>query len=232
MQVIKTDSNRVFVVADDAGKELAKIYINQNGPFDIAYTPKDDNWLAHGDDPSYWQADPELKAFCEAQAQELGKQDFGDQNELEKLLFESKAIAVNYDLGLNLTFKNGLSFDYVIGQNAPAEIYRLLPAADKKIVNKLFKELISNRLKFHEDEIVELSASGALIPTATNKKLFNAALLKADITKEDLAKKVGISTPNLYHKLNGVVAFNQRDLRLIKVLLQLNDKDFCDIFFR
>ena len=232
MQVIKTDSNRVFVVADDAGKELAKIYINQNGPYDIAYTPKDDNWLLQGDNPAYWQVDPELKAFCEAQAQKLSELDFGDQNELEKLVSESKAITVHYDLGLNLTFKNGLAFDYVIGQKTPIEIYELLPAVDKKTVNKLFKELVSNCLKFHEDEIAELSASGVLVSAATNRKLFNAALLKADITKDELAKKIGISTPNLYHKLNGVVAFNQRDLRLIKVLLQLNDKDFCDIFFR
>lgn len=230
MQIIKTDSNRVFVVADDASKELAKIYINQNGPYDIAYTPKDDNWLLQGN-PSYWQIDPELKAFCETQAQKLSDQDFGDQNELEKLVSESKAIAVNYDLGLNLTFKNGLSFDYVIGQKAPAEIYELLPAVDKKTINKLFKELVSNCLEFHEDEISELSASGVLVPTVTNRKLFNVALLKADITKDELAKKIGISTPNLYHKLNGAVAFNQRDLRLIKVLLRLNDKDFCAIFF-
>ena len=232
MQVIKSDSNRVFVVVDDAGKELAKIYINQNGPYDIAYTPKDDNWLLQGDNPSYWQVDPELKAFCEAQAQKLSEQDFGDQNEIERLLGESQVITINFDLGLRLSFKSGLSLDYVVGQKTPEEIYGLLPGSDRKTINKLFKELVSKRLKFHEDEISEFFDNGILVSIGTNRKLFNAALLKADITKEDLAKKIAISTPNLYHKLNGTVSFNQRDLKLIKTFLQLNDKDFCDIFFR
>ena len=58
-----------------------------------------------------------------------------------------------------------------------------------------------------------------------------AAVVRAGMSMEMFAKKLGISKKSLYSRLNGNVEFELDELRRAKKTLALSNEAFMDIFF-
>ena len=64
-----------------------------------------------------------------------------------------------------------------------------------------------------------------------NKYLLDERLNIIGLSKDDLAKKLGINVKSLYRRLAGAQDFTQTELQKIKDVLNLNTDDFMKIFF-
>ena len=64
-----------------------------------------------------------------------------------------------------------------------------------------------------------------------NPTEFKVAQIRADISKEDMAKKLGINIATLYRKINGESEFTLSELKLLKEILELSKEDVDRIFF-
>lgn len=57
------------------------------------------------------------------------------------------------------------------------------------------------------------------------------SITRANITKREIAKRLGISETALYHKLNNTVEFKASEIVKMKEMLHLTDKQRDKIFF-
>ena len=64
-----------------------------------------------------------------------------------------------------------------------------------------------------------------------NGLLLEIAITRAQISKRDLAKKLGISEQGLYNKLNGISEFKASEIRALTDELSLSAQERDDIFF-
>ena len=60
---------------------------------------------------------------------------------------------------------------------------------------------------------------------------FKVAQIRADISKEDMAKNLGINLATLYRKINGESDFTLSELKQLKKMLGLSKEDVDRIFF-
>lgn len=66
----------------------------------------------------------------------------------------------------------------------------------------------------------------------TNNKLLKIKMLEADVeTFEKLAEKMGMSSQNIYYKVNGKINWSVKDINTMKEILNLNANDIFNIFF-
>ena len=65
----------------------------------------------------------------------------------------------------------------------------------------------------------------------TNIKEFEIALLKAGVTKADIARLLGVTLQTVYNKINNVVDFKGREICAISDYLKLSNKERERIFF-
>lgn len=65
----------------------------------------------------------------------------------------------------------------------------------------------------------------------TNSLMFEMAILKAQITKSDIADALGISRVSLTRKINNVTEFKASEISLLKNILKLSDQERDKIFF-
>lgn len=64
-----------------------------------------------------------------------------------------------------------------------------------------------------------------------NGLLLEIAITRSQISKRDLAKKLGISEQGLYNKLKGVSEFRASEIRALTDELSLSAQEREDIFF-
>ena len=64
-----------------------------------------------------------------------------------------------------------------------------------------------------------------------NGLLLEIAITRSQISKRDLAKKLGISEQGLYNKLKGVSEFRASEIRVLTDELSLSAQEREDIFF-
>lgn len=64
-----------------------------------------------------------------------------------------------------------------------------------------------------------------------NGLLLEIAITRSQISKRDLAKKLGISEQGLYNKLKGVSEFRASEIRTLTDVLSLSAQEREDIFF-
>lgn len=64
-----------------------------------------------------------------------------------------------------------------------------------------------------------------------NGLLLEIAITRSQISKRDLAKKLGISEQGLYNKLKGVSEFRASEIRTLTDELSLSAQEREDIFF-
>ena len=64
-----------------------------------------------------------------------------------------------------------------------------------------------------------------------NGLLLEMVITRSQISKRDLAKKLGISEQGLYNKLNGISEFNASEIRTLTDELSLSAQEREDIFF-
>ena len=64
-----------------------------------------------------------------------------------------------------------------------------------------------------------------------NGLLLEIAITRSQISKRDLAKKLGISEQGLYNKLKGVSEFRASEIRTLTDALSLSAQEREDIFF-
>lgn len=64
-----------------------------------------------------------------------------------------------------------------------------------------------------------------------NGLLLEIAITRSQISKRDLAKKLGISEQGLYNKLKGVSEFRASEIRILTDELSLSAQEREDIFF-
>lgn len=60
---------------------------------------------------------------------------------------------------------------------------------------------------------------------------FKIAQIRAGVSKEDIAKYLGINPATVYRKFNGESEFTLSELRKLKVFLNLSKDDIDRIFF-
>ncbi len=60
---------------------------------------------------------------------------------------------------------------------------------------------------------------------------FKIAQIRAGVSKEDIAKYLGINPATVYRKFNGESEFTLSELRKLKVFLNLSKDDVDRIFF-
>ena len=65
----------------------------------------------------------------------------------------------------------------------------------------------------------------------TNSLMFEMAILKAHVTKSDIADALGISRVSLTRKINNVTEFKASEISLLKNILKLSDQERDKIFF-
>ena len=65
----------------------------------------------------------------------------------------------------------------------------------------------------------------------TNSLMFEMAILKAQVTKSDIADALGISRVSLTRKINNVTEFKASEISLLKNILNLSDQERDKIFF-
>lgn len=65
----------------------------------------------------------------------------------------------------------------------------------------------------------------------TNSLMFEMAILKAQVTKSDIADALGISRVSLTRKINNVTEFKASEISLLKNILKLSDQERDKIFF-
>ena len=63
----------------------------------------------------------------------------------------------------------------------------------------------------------------------TNKKELEVAIVRAGLTKREVAGKLGLSAMGLYKKINGITEFKASEIASLVSLLSIEDKDM--IFF-
>ena len=59
----------------------------------------------------------------------------------------------------------------------------------------------------------------------------NKAVKDSGMTKAFIAKKLGITRPNLYDKLSGKRSFDATEIGTLKEVLRLSNESFMEIFF-
>lgn len=64
-----------------------------------------------------------------------------------------------------------------------------------------------------------------------NSLLLEIAITRSQISKRDLAKKLGISEQGLYNKLNGISEFKASEIRALSDALSLSSQEREEIFF-
>lgn len=63
-----------------------------------------------------------------------------------------------------------------------------------------------------------------------NRKLLEGFMMIKDLTVEELATQMGMSTPALYKRMQGVVDFRLSEIKQIQKILDLNTTDVVQIF--
>lgn len=64
-----------------------------------------------------------------------------------------------------------------------------------------------------------------------NQTEFKVAQIRAGLTKEDIAKILGLNSVTVYRKINGESEFTLSELRTLKKILGLSNSDVDRIFF-
>ena len=64
-----------------------------------------------------------------------------------------------------------------------------------------------------------------------NQTEFKVAQIRANITKEEIAKRLNINITTLYRKFNGESDFTLSELKVVKEILGLSKEDVDRIFF-
>lgn len=64
-----------------------------------------------------------------------------------------------------------------------------------------------------------------------NQTEFKVAQIRANITKEEIAKRLNINITTLYRKFNGESDFTLSELKVLKEILGLSKEDVDRIFF-
>lgn len=64
-----------------------------------------------------------------------------------------------------------------------------------------------------------------------NSLMLEIAITRSQISKRDLAKKLGISEQGLYNKLNGISEFKASEIRALSDELSLSSQEREEIFF-
>ncbi|WP_303823180.1 helix-turn-helix transcriptional regulator [Ruminococcus flavefaciens] len=64
-----------------------------------------------------------------------------------------------------------------------------------------------------------------------NQTEFKVAQIRANITKEEIAKRLNINIATLYRKFNGESDFTLSELKALKEILGLSKEDVDRIFF-
>lgn len=64
-----------------------------------------------------------------------------------------------------------------------------------------------------------------------NSLMLEIAITRSQISKRDLAKKLGISEQGLYNKLNGINEFKASEIRALSDELSLSSQEREEIFF-
>lgn len=64
-----------------------------------------------------------------------------------------------------------------------------------------------------------------------NQTEFKVAQIRAGLSKEDIAKELGLNLATVYRKINGESEFTLSELRLLKKILGLTNSDVDRIFF-
>lgn len=59
----------------------------------------------------------------------------------------------------------------------------------------------------------------------------NAEIARKGMTKPQLARKMGISKKRLYSRLKGETTFKQEEIKMISVILDLDESKIISIFF-
>lgn len=64
-----------------------------------------------------------------------------------------------------------------------------------------------------------------------NSLMLEIAITRSQISKRDLAKKLGISEQGLYNKLNGISEFKASEIRALSDELSLSSQEREEFFF-
>ncbi len=64
-----------------------------------------------------------------------------------------------------------------------------------------------------------------------NQTEFKVAQIRAGLSKEDIAKELGLNSTTVYRKINGESDFTLSELRTLKKILGLSNSDIDRIFF-
>lgn len=64
-----------------------------------------------------------------------------------------------------------------------------------------------------------------------NSRLLKAAIVKSGLSREELAKKIGVSTTTLSYKISGKRAWTRDNMYSIMNALNLTESEMVDIFF-
>lgn len=64
-----------------------------------------------------------------------------------------------------------------------------------------------------------------------NSRLLKAAIVKSGLSREELAKKIGVSTTTLSYKISGKRVWTRDNMYSIMNALNLTESEMVDIFF-
>lgn len=64
-----------------------------------------------------------------------------------------------------------------------------------------------------------------------NVRLLKAAMVISGKTAADMQEEIGIGKSAWHRKLNGTSQFNLEEIRKIRTVLSLTDRQTCEIFF-
>nr|WP_288697691.1 HTH domain-containing protein [uncultured Allisonella sp.] len=65
----------------------------------------------------------------------------------------------------------------------------------------------------------------------TDTKNLKIAIMRADISHEEIAYKLGITRETLWRKINNITEFKAREIMLLRDILQLSNEQRDAIFF-